>query len=84
MKTISATEAKSNFGKCISIAMMEPISITKSGCEAVVMLSKEEYERLEAIDDYLWMRKAIEAKKGGFLGVEAGQKIIEKFMNAQT
>ena len=82
MKTISATEAKTNFGKCLSMAMLEPISITKTGQEAVVMISKEEYNRLEAADDHYWFLKAKEAEKSGFLGIEEGQKIIEKFLNA--
>lgn len=81
MKTISATEAKTHFGKCMSLAMNEPLSITKTGQEAVVMLSKKEYDKLEAADDYLWILKAKEAEKNGFLGVEEGQKIIDKFLN---
>lgn len=48
------------------------------------MLSKEEYDRLEATDDHYWFLKAKAAEQSGFLGVEKGQKIIEQFLNAET
>lgn len=82
MKVVSATEAKTHFGKYISAALSEPITISKTGHETIVMISKKEYDRLEACEDAYWYAKALLAEKSGYLGEEEGKKIIEKLRNA--
>ena len=82
MKIVSATEAKTNFGKYISDALSEPITISKTGHETIVMISKKEYDRLEACEDAYWSVKAFIAEKSGYLGEEEGAKIIKKLLNA--
>lgn len=82
MKIVSATEAKTNFGRCISAAMSEPITISKTGHETIVMISKKEYDRLEACEDAYWSVRALLAEKNGYLGEEEGKKIIEKLLDA--
>ncbi len=82
MKTISATEAKTNFGKYIATALSEPVTISKSGHETVVLISKKEYERLEEIEDSYWAARALIAEKSGYLGEEEGAKMIEKILYA--
>lgn len=47
MKTISSTEAKTNFGVLLDTALRTPVLIEKNGRGVVVMLAKEEYEKLE-------------------------------------
>ncbi|MBS0184890.1 MAG: type II toxin-antitoxin system Phd/YefM family antitoxin [Proteobacteria bacterium] len=81
MKTVSATEAKTNFGKYLSIAISEPVVISKAGHEAIVMISKEELNRLEACEDAYWGMRARQAEKKGYLGEEESAKIIEKLIN---
>lgn len=81
MKTISATDAKTHFGKYISTALVEPVTITRTGQETVVMLARTEYERLESIEDAYWSLKAIMAERSGYLGVQHGQKVIDKLLN---
>jgi len=82
MKIVSATEAKTHFGRYMSVAMLEPITISKTGHETIVMLSKSEYDRLEACEDSYWSVKALLAEKSGYVGEEEGQKILEKLLNA--
>jgi prevent-host-death family protein len=82
MKIVSATEAKTNFGKYISVAMSEPITISKTGHETIVMISKKEYDRLEACEDAYWSVRALLAEKNGYLGEEEGKRIIEKLLDA--
>ena len=81
MKIISATEAKTNFGRYMSVAMSEPITISKTGHETIVMISKKEYDRLEACEDAYWGVRAAMAEKGGYLGEEEGKNIIEKLLD---
>ncbi len=46
MKTMSAREAKNSFGLMIDTARAEPVLIEKHGRGVVMVLSVEEYERL--------------------------------------
>lgn len=46
MKSLSAREAKNEFGRLIDLARAEPVTIEKHGRPVVVVLSVEEYERL--------------------------------------
>jgi prevent-host-death family protein len=46
MKSLSAREAKYNFGRLIDTARAAPVVIEKHGRPVVVVLSVEEYKRL--------------------------------------
>ena len=50
MQTISAKEAKYQFGKLIDTARAQPVTVEKHGRPVVVVLALEEYERLKAIE----------------------------------
>ncbi len=46
MKTMSARDAKNAFGMLIDTARAEPVMVEKHGRPVVVVLSVEEFERL--------------------------------------
>jgi prevent-host-death family protein len=48
MKTMSAREAKNAFGLMIDTARAEPVLIEKHGRGVVMVISVEEYERLNS------------------------------------
>jgi prevent-host-death family protein len=50
MQTISARDAKYNFGRLIDTARAEPVTVEKHGRAVVVVLAVEEYERLKTIE----------------------------------
>lgn len=50
MVTITSAELQKNFGRYKEAAQREPIRVTSHGRESLVMLSAEEYRRLEALD----------------------------------
>ena len=50
MQTLSAKDAKYNFGRLIDTARAEPVVVEKHGRPVVVVLSVEEYRRLVAIE----------------------------------
>lgn len=81
MKIVSATEAKVNFGRYMATALSEPVTVSKTGRETIVMISKQEYDRLEACEDAYWGMRALLAEKTGYLGEEDGKQIIEKLLN---
>ena len=50
MQTLSAKDAKYNFGRLIDTARAEPVTVEKHGRAVVVVLAVEEYERLKIIE----------------------------------
>jgi prevent-host-death family protein len=50
MQTLSARDAKYNFGRLIDTARAEPVTVEKHGRAVVVVMAVEEYERLKAIE----------------------------------
>ena len=50
MQTLSARDARYNFGRLIDMARSEPVTVEKHGRAVVVVLAVEEYERLKAIE----------------------------------
>lgn len=50
MQTLSARDAKYNFGRLIDTARAEPITVEKHGRAVVVVLAVEECERLKATE----------------------------------
>ncbi len=49
MKTMSARDAKHQFGLLIDTARAEPVVIEKHGRPVVVVLAVEEFERLKSL-----------------------------------
>ncbi len=49
MKKMSAKEAKNGFGLLLDTARAEPVVIEKHGRPVVVVLSTEEYDRLQRL-----------------------------------
>lgn len=82
MRTVSAKEAKEGFGALLDAAQREPVTITKKGRPVAVVLSKEDFERLEALEDAYWGNLAEEARKEGSLGVEESERLLQSYLNA--
>lgn len=81
--TMTATEAKNSFGELLDDAKTRPIKIEKNGRAVAVVLSAEEYDRLEAIEDAYWGRQAEEALKEGTVGVKESEKFLSQWLNAK-
>jgi prevent-host-death family protein len=46
MRTISSIDAKNRFGQLLDAAQRAPVTVTKKGRPAAVVLSVEDYERM--------------------------------------
>ncbi len=79
--TFSAKEAKNNFGRLLDEARVGPVSIEKNGRKVAVLLSTEEYKKFEEMEDAIWIKKANEAAKEGFLGASESAKFIQNILN---
>lgn len=63
MQTLSARDAKYNFGRLIDTARAEPVTVEKHGRPVVVVLAVEEYERLKTIESKQRAKAARSGKK---------------------
>ena len=72
-----------NIQDLIPSAQLEPVTIEKKGRPVAVVLSLEEYEWLEALDDAWWAARADEAGEEGFIGPEEGEKLMRELLNAE-
>ncbi len=82
--TMSASDAKNNFGDLLESARSNPVKIERNGRAVAVVVSLEDFERMEAMEDAWWGRQAEEALKEGFLGEEESEKRLAKWMNAKN
>jgi prevent-host-death family protein len=48
MSEITATDAKNKFGQLLEMAQAEPVHVQKNGRDVAVVVSPEEYARLNA------------------------------------
>ena len=76
--TATATEIKNNFGRYLERAQREPVTVERSGRPHAVILSYEDYERLQALEDRYWLERAQEGKKSGLLSTEETMAAINK------
>ena len=80
---MTASAAKNNFGELLDSARRHPVKIEKNGRLVAVVVSLEEFERLEAIEDAWWAKQAEIAAKDGFLGQEESEKFLVEMINAK-
>lgn len=84
MKKFSAKEAKDEFGRLIDTALQEPVEIQKKGRPVVVVVSLDEYKRLQALEDVWWANEANKASKEGFIGIEETETLLTGLLNAKN
>ena len=83
MTTMTAGDAKRSFGVLLDRAQREPVTITKNGREVAVLVSKEDFERLEALEDAHWAARAMEAEKEGYLSEEETRQLFDSILHAK-
>lgn len=67
MRTISATVFRHRFGEHLERLAREPVTVEKGGRPVAVVVSVQEWERLQALDDAWWAHTANAAARRGFL-----------------
>jgi len=54
MVRLTSKQAQNRFGELMDVAQHEPVVIERRGRPIAVVLSVQDYERLEAAQDRLW------------------------------
>ena len=84
MKVFAAAEAKNAFGRMIDIVQREPVTVEKKGRAVAVIMSIEEYKRLEQIENDFWGSKALAAEQEGFIGKEKSADLMRRLLDARN
>lgn len=80
--TLPAREAKNNFGRMLDMAQRRPVTIQKKGRNVAVLMSYDEYERLDNLDDTYWGTRVVKAKREGVLSAKKSKEFLTKLAHA--
>ena len=81
MDIISAKDAKNRFGELLASVKAAPIEIQKHGRTVAVLLSSEEYQRIERMEDQYWLEKALIAKANGLATKEESEALLTEILS---
>jgi prevent-host-death family protein len=84
MTTTTATELKNRLGAYLDAALTEPVFIQKSGRDVAVLLSRQHYAHLQALENELWALRAILAERSGYLGAEQTQQALHNLLHEEN
>jgi len=82
MLIASSTEVKNHFGEFMDKAQKEPITVEKTGKPYAVLMSIDDFQRLQALEDAYWGRLGDEGIQSGFLGPAATMASIRQRLDA--
>jgi prevent-host-death family protein len=78
MTMTTATDLKNRLGAYLDTALTEPVFVQKSGRDLAVLISRQHYAYLQALEDELWALRAQLAEQSGYVGVEQAQQLLEE------
>ena len=84
MQIFAAGEAKNSFGKVLDTVQKESVVIEKKGRAVAVMLSIDEYQRLQNLEDNYWGEKAYQAKQEGYIGNKESSELLMELLNEKS
>ena len=87
MKSFTASDAKRRFGRLMETARREPVTITKNGRAAAMMLSVSDKELIAAVEGFLeeryWCERIADAERGVYIGAWESKRILSAALNAE-
>lgn len=81
MTTTTATELKNRLGAYLDTALTEPVFVQKSGREVAVLMSRQYYSYLQALEEELWALRAQLAEQSGYLGADTTQQVLHDILH---
>ena len=87
MKPFPASEARRRFGQLLDAARREPVTVTKGGRAAAMVLSSSDNELIlemqEFLEDRQWCERVAEAERKGYVGARESKRILSEALNAE-
>jgi len=80
MLTMSAKDAQAHFGEIMNKVLKEPIAINRYGKTTAVVISYEEYQKFQGLEDLYWFLKAKEAEDEGYLSIDDSDTILNNIL----
>lgn len=81
MTTTTATDLKNHLGAYLDAALTAPVFVHKSGREIAVLVSREHYAYLQALEDELWAMRVHLAEQSGYLGADTTQQVLHELLH---
>jgi PHD/YefM family antitoxin component YafN of YafNO toxin-antitoxin module len=78
MIEVTATDLQGKTGMIIDQALLAPVQVTRNKRAVVVLLSSQEYARLEAIEDAYWGETAKLAAQSGSVSQEEINQLLKR------
>jgi len=87
MTLFTASDARRRFGRLMETVRREPVTITKNGRAAAMVLSSSDNELIAAVERFLeeryWRERVAEAERGGYIGARESKRILSEALNAE-
>lgn len=75
---INVAELGLNLGSYLAKSSHEPVVVEQNGHSMAVLISPELYQKLLAVEeDALWAEQALEAEKGGYVGMDGISQLLD-------
>jgi prevent-host-death family protein len=81
MATTTATELKNRLGAYLDAALSAPVFVQKSGRDIAVLMSRQQYDYLQALEEELWALRAQLAEQSGYLGADMTQQVLHEMLH---
>ena len=87
MTLFTASDARRRFGRLMETVRREPVTITKNGRAAAMVLSSSDNELIADVERFLeeryWRERVAEAERGGYIGARESKRILSEALNAE-
>ena len=87
MTLFTVSDARRRFGVLLEIARREPVTITKNGRAAAIMLSASDKELIASVERFLeerhWRERIADAERGGYIGAQESKRALSVALNAE-
>ncbi|MDF2965316.1 MAG: Antitoxin of toxin-antitoxin system StbD [Rickettsiaceae bacterium] len=80
MTIINSREAQSNFGELMIKVIREPVIIQKHGKTAAVLISPEDFEKFQKLEELYWALKVEAAEKNGYLSTQESDDLLNNIL----
>ena len=88
MKSFTASDARRRFGRLLKTVQSEPVTITKNGRAAAIIVSTSDKELISDMEVFLedrqWCERIADAERGGYIGVDESALIMSEALNAKV
>ncbi len=83
MLTMNAKDAQAHFGDIMQKVTKEPVAINRYGKTTAVVISYEEYQKFQDLEDLYWSLKAKEAEEKGYLSTIDSDTILDDILKGK-